>query len=435
MRNGRFQTPLGIPGSGQHYAEQHERPAHEALNLDLNRLFRAARPRLIRLARAHGVSHDTADDAVQETLLVAWRRLDYLHSPEHFDAWLNGICHHVSQHFIRRDRITARRLVTFSQAQGDHGDDRDADREDDPLPDISDHEDGDLGTELHREDLEILVDRALGYISESSRTLVELCYLAELPQREAADRLGLTLGALELRLHRTRRELRHILKSTLRNEAQSLGLFLDEDVSGGWRESREWCNFCGRHRLRGEFEGLPGGRVNFRLRCPECSPRFGGDIYSTGGAIPLGGTHSFRPALKRLIAFLKHHYAQDYSRALQIGWHPCPSCHNPVPMRMMAAGHDLGAFPEQWCLVFACPMCGRIVSPAAFATCWAHPRVTPVALQFIEAHPRWIIEPDVLTTYAGQPAIRFRLSDVAGAAQLTILSDVQTLQVRALSQV
>jgi RNA polymerase sigma factor (sigma-70 family) len=410
-----------------------ERPrnlAHEALKKDLNHLFHAARPRLIRLVREHGVSYDTADDAVQETLFVAWRRLKYLRSPERFDAWLDGICRHVSQHYVRRDHIESRRLVSIAEAPGDVEGGKD-----EVLPDIPDQEDFDLSAELQRQDLERLLDCALGYISESSRTLVELCYLADLPQREAAKQLGMTLGALELRLHRTRRELRHILSTTLRDEAQSLGLILDKEISNGWRESREWCNFCGRHRLRGCFEALPGGRINFRLRCPECSPRFGGDIYSTGGAIPLGGIRSFHPALKRLITFLKHHYARDYTQALQTGWHPCPGCHGPVPIHLVTPGHDPGTFPDQWCLVFTCPKCGRIASPAAFATCWAHPEVIPTALQFIEAHPRWIIEPDLLTAYAGQSAIRFQLSDVAGTAQLTILSDARTLQVRALAKV
>jgi RNA polymerase sigma factor (sigma-70 family) len=433
MGDASFRTIPSIAADSRFdHRELPRNPAYEALKEDLDHLFNAARPRLIRLVRAHGVSYDTTEDAVQETLFVAWRRFEDLRSPERFDAWLDGICRHVCQHYVRHDRIKSRRLVSFAEAtrevESEGGEDL-------ILPDFADQEDFDLSAELQRQDLERLLDCALGYISESSRTMVELCYLADLPQREAAKQLGMTLGALELRLYRTRRELRYILSTKLRDEAQSLGLNLDKEISSAWRESREWCNFCGRHRLRGRFEALPGGRINFRLRCPECSPRFGGDIYSTGGAIPLGGTRSFHPALKRLITFLKHHYARDYTQALQTGWHPCPSCRGPVPIHLIAPGYAPGIFPDQWCLVFTCPRCGRIASPAAFATCWAHPEVIPTALQFIEAHPRWIMEPDLLTTYAGQPAIRFRLSDIGGTAQLTILSDAQTLQVRVLSQV
>lgn len=395
---------------------------------DLETLLQVARPRLIRMARACGVARDNADDAVQETFFIAWRRLDYLHSPERFDAWLDGICHHVSQHYIRRDQVSVRRLARFAPAPGEAG------SEDDTASDVPDLDDFDPSAELHRQDLEVLLDRALGYISESSRTLIELCYLYDLPQREVAEKMGLTLGALEMRLLRTRRELRRILSTTLRSDAQALDIALDDELPTGWRESREWCNFCGRHRLQGMFDVAQDGRINFRLRCPECSPYFGGDIYSTGGVVPLVGVRSFRPALKRLIGFLKRHYAQDYTQALLNGWQGCPSCGQSVPVSLVAPGSTQDAFPFQWRLVFTCAACGRIASPAAFATCWAHDQVTPLALQFIETHPHWVIEPDVLVSYAGQPAIRFRLADVVGGAQLTILSDAKTLQVRALAQ-
>jgi RNA polymerase sigma factor (sigma-70 family) len=55
---------------------------------------------------------------------------------------------------------------------------------------------------LERQDRKNLIDRALGYLSESARELIELCYLTELPQREVAQRLDMSLGALELKLHR-----------------------------------------------------------------------------------------------------------------------------------------------------------------------------------------------------------------------------------------
>lgn len=379
----------------------------------------AARPRLGRVARRIGVLAYEIDDVVQETMLTAWANLARLRSPERFDAWLDGICLHVSQHFIRQER----RRVHHGQAL--------------PLEDvISRYGDGsaalmtgDLRDQLHQEDMETLLDRALNYLPASARQLVELSYLRNLPQRETAAQLGITQGALELRLHRIRRELKQVLSTELREDALAFGLPVSEEIGSGWRESREWCNFCGRHRLLGVFEELVHGRVNFRLRCPACSPKFGGDIYSTGGLVPLAGTKSFHPALKRLISFLKQHYAHDYAAALQQGWHPCPSCHQPVPVELAPPGEAPGAFPSQWCIVFTCSTCGRIASPAAFAAYWAHPTATPLALQFIEEHPRWIIEPDMATSYDGQSALQFRLADHTGGAQLSIYASTQTLHV------
>ena len=81
---------------------------------DFERRLAEARPRLVRLARVYGVAPDAAEDAAQETLLVAWRRADHTAATERLDAWLNTICHHVAQHYIRasqrralhRDRAT-----------------------------------------------------------------------------------------------------------------------------------------------------------------------------------------------------------------------------------------------------------------------------------------------------------------------------------------
>ena len=67
----------------------------------------------------------------------------------------------------------------------------------------------------------VLLDHALGSLSSSARELVELCYLVELPQREVAARLDLSLSALEARLHRARQHLRQVLNGPLRTRCRS----------------------------------------------------------------------------------------------------------------------------------------------------------------------------------------------------------------------
>src|SRR5947209_405559 len=88
---------------------------------NLERLLPEARPRFVRVARAYGVEPDAAEDAAQETLLVAWRRWERLFSTERLDPWLNGICHHVAQHAIRSSQQWARQTVPFagSAQEGD----------------------------------------------------------------------------------------------------------------------------------------------------------------------------------------------------------------------------------------------------------------------------------------------------------------------------
>jgi hypothetical protein len=60
--------------------------------------------------------------------------------------------------------------------------------------------------------------------------------------------------------------------------------------------------------------------------------------------------------------------------------------------------------------------------------------MTPLALAFVDTHPRWRSQPDVGTEYDGRAAFQFRMVDAASAAQLTLLADAQTLEVRAVHQ-
>jgi hypothetical protein len=80
--------------------------------------------------------------------------------------------------------------------------------------------------------------------------VVDLCYLRDLPRREAALYLGVTVGALEERLRRARRQLKLVLNGPLRADAEAFGLAVDPERAFSWRETREWCMFWGRHRLR-----------------------------------------------------------------------------------------------------------------------------------------------------------------------------------------
>src|SRR5215469_4768136 len=199
----------------------------------------AARPRLLRLAHIVGVGPDAVEDVVQETLLEAWRHLEQLREPERFTAWLAGICRNVCKRYLRAQAA----LVQTSElpTSSEEGEDEALDL---PDPLALDPEE-----ELERQDRQVLLDRALGHLSASAREVIELCYLAEMPQREVAQRLDMSLGALEVKLHRARRQLRQVLYGELRDDAQAFGLLIDEDEALGWQETRQWCWVCGKRRL------------------------------------------------------------------------------------------------------------------------------------------------------------------------------------------
>src|SRR5260221_367503 len=61
---------------------------HAALLADIEQVFTEARPRLLRLTHLNNMSHDIADDVVQETMMEAWRHVENLRDPQRFHAWL-----------------------------------------------------------------------------------------------------------------------------------------------------------------------------------------------------------------------------------------------------------------------------------------------------------------------------------------------------------
>jgi RNA polymerase sigma factor (sigma-70 family) len=324
--------------------------SNTALPINLEQMVAEVRPHLLEIARLQGVAPDSLDDVVQETLLEAWRHLDHFQAPWHFEAWLNGICRNVCRRYAQVQIKETQRQVPLPQpCLSDFGEDSSF-----RITDIPDPFAPDPLEELYQQDLVYLLERALGHVSLQAREALQMYYLAELPQREVAARIGISLHALEMRLQRARRELRYILNNTLRADAESFGLLLEAEIASGWRTTREWCCHCGRNRLTGVFEQLSEGRVNLRMRCPVCSPQLG-DMINTEGLFPLGGLHTFRPALKRLYHILRQFYTEALANN---GRQRCLICKNWMSVTSLdCVIHDL---PQRYKLFYNCPHCHLI---------------------------------------------------------------------------
>jgi RNA polymerase sigma-70 factor (ECF subfamily) len=383
------------------------RRSQKELMRALGESIEAARPRLLRLAWLNGIGPDEAEDVVQETYIEAWRHLEKL-QPERVLAWLDGICRNVCKRHLHA-KSSAPHTSKLRESL------------DEESLDLSDSLAIDPIEELERQDMQVLLDRALGHLSESTRQIIELCYLDELPQREVAERLDISLGALELKLHRARQKLYQILHGALREDAQAFGLRLDEEESVGWKETRQWCFLCGKRHLRGIVEQQPEG-ATMRLRCPECSPRYQIDVTNTGN-FPgfLGPIHSFRPALKRVMQA----GAEFYHICLQ--QQQCPTCHSTVQIQIidrstLVAPYNLyEALPLGIYARVDCPSCGTNFCEA-YIPALRNPTIRDFLLR-----PRVHYEPATLTTYEGSDTIQFRLHDLSNAETLTILAHPQTL--------
>jgi RNA polymerase sigma factor (sigma-70 family) len=405
-----------------------------ALLTDQDGILTETRQRQARQARARGIEPHAIDDVVQETLLEAWSHLERLHTPAGFSLWIDEICRNICRRVTHRREVDLLRRAPLSSPTPDE-DERDL------LAQLPAPEAFDPLEELSRQDLLLLLDRALGALPQAACQLVELCYLRELPHAEVAERLGITSGTLDTRLHRARRQLRQIFSGPLREEAQGFGLALDETRASGWQETRLWCPRCMRRRLQGCFMHPDAEEgPNLHLRCPDCSRRYGQDTVHSMGLVSLAGLHAFRPAWKRVMQGLTNSIVQG----LACGQYPCWYCGQPALIEVVShtsdevQATDLSATasgseqhgPCPFWIHLHCPSCGRDAEiqsnlPSVDQLVyWSH----PLTRQFLLQHPRWSSTPGSVVEYAGSPAIPFQLADLESNDALTILARRQTLQ-------
>ncbi len=380
---------------------------------ELERLLAAARPRLVSVARGQGIAPDLIEDVIQETMVEAWQHLAYLRDPARFHIWLNGICRNVCLRWWRRASRTDLRQESLSHfAQADET----GNGQEDGGRDIIDPLAPDPAEELEHQDLATLLDHAMAYLPPTTRVALELCYLAELPPAEVAPRLGLSVNALEVRLHRARQQLRELLSSTLRDEAQTFDLALDRPMAEGWRKSRLWCFLCGRHRLYGYFHEQDNGSVTLLMNCPGCSSTIV-DFNDLGS---LGKLRSFRPAMKRGIQMVAHLCTQ----VMESNSPTCPICGSELKARAIEQLNFGPPYFQRYCLLIDCPRCGKYPLSSVMSASLVH----PAAVQFMQQHPRWITEPEDLVEHAGSSVIRVRLADAVSVARLSLLIQPGTVQ-------
>ena len=140
-------------------------------------LARAALPRLDAAARLILRDRELAQDAVQDSLLRAWRDLRGLRDPDRFEAWLHRLTVNACLDLARSRRrrpIEVELNPLDSPSQPDHA-----------------------GSLADRE----LVDQALRRLDPGHRAVVALHYLLGMPLPEVAASLGIPLGTAKSRLH------------------------------------------------------------------------------------------------------------------------------------------------------------------------------------------------------------------------------------------
>lgn len=150
-------------------------------------LVRACGARLDATARLILRDPDLAQDAVQETLIRAWRGLPGLRDPGVFDHWLHSLVAHACIDIVRKRRrrvIEVELTAMFEPGRAD-GTAQIVDRD--------------------------LIDRALSRLEPEARAVVVLHFYLDLPLPRVADLLGIPTGTAKSRLHRSLGMLRSVM--------------------------------------------------------------------------------------------------------------------------------------------------------------------------------------------------------------------------------
>jgi RNA polymerase sigma-70 factor, ECF subfamily len=136
--------------------------------------------------------HEDAEDAAQESFLVALRRLEECRSPERFAGWLMTIVRNRARNLVRRESLRETDQVPAGASSGT------------PTPDRV--------TETR--ELRGVLKSALAGLPEMQREIVLLHDLEGWKHREIADRLGLPAGTVRSHLHFARKALREALSGS-----------------------------------------------------------------------------------------------------------------------------------------------------------------------------------------------------------------------------
>ena len=174
--------------------------------VDVSRTFAedvaAATPRVTAVVRR--LVGDEADDVVQEAVLRAFLALSSLRDPDRFEPWLCGIALNVAKMRLRRAATETRVLALAVERGGPPAE-------------------GDL--------LDAVRD-ALDVLPAGQRDVVLMHYIDGLSCDEIAALLGSTAGAVRVRLHRARAQLRRELapEEPIPEEAPMVEMTLDDVV-------------------------------------------------------------------------------------------------------------------------------------------------------------------------------------------------------------
>jgi RNA polymerase sigma-70 factor, ECF subfamily len=166
---------------------------------DFGRLFVQHQPRIYGFIRSLVVHRGDAEDLLQETASVLWRKFDEFRPGSNFIAWALQVARYQVMYFRQRQR---RDVLQFSEK-------------------FLDVVAADTVAESARlGDLQSLLDACMEKLPPSDRDLFELHYESDLPTKSLAERLGRPASTIYNAINRIRRALAECVERAMDREGR-----------------------------------------------------------------------------------------------------------------------------------------------------------------------------------------------------------------------
>ena len=371
----------------------------------------AERARLVGLCARLIGDVDAAEDLAQETLIEAWRHRERLYDPDGFSAWTSAIARNVCRRWERE---------RGQQRVGN----RHTNLDDITSPGYSDRAaaDFDVELELERDELSDLLDRAMEFLMPEARAILIQRCIEDRPHTEIAERLGISEGAVRVKLHRGKLAMKRLLTQTFQSEAAAYGLVRPEAVA--WQETRIWCPLCGKRHFLGRFEPADG---TFELRCPDCYAATGVYTEYTSTAL-FEGLAGYKAAFNRVMRFVVLFYQQ----ALVGRSVPCPNCERGHMLLYLSPPPAAGPLSDETRgMHLRCGTCLSVMSMRLSNLVLYQ----PCAWEFWRHHPRIHLLPERSIEVDGRSALVLSYRSLQDTARLDAVVGEDTYEILSIHQV
>jgi RNA polymerase sigma factor (sigma-70 family) len=370
----------------------------QADEMTLQTALAVERPRLVAFCAHISGSWEAAEDLAQETLLEAWRARDRLRDQTGVSPWLTAIARNVCLRWRRdkgRESLYRAGGEAFSDALETWG-----------------AENGDyMEAPVERPEVNATLEKALATLPAVTRAALIGNYVDETPQAELAARLGLSEGALRVRLHRGKQALRQALAPA-------------GTAQGGWQATRIWCPFCGRRRLESWLDRTTG---TYAFRCSgPCASQM--DMLGSASGSPLAAQFS---SPKSILARHCLNAGARYRDALTNGICACLRCGRNLVIGRWFPGTEgpapslLYGMPSLlYGIHLHCPWCDSLDGGSP----WHLSLDTREVQGFWRRHPRIRALPTREVETHGRLALVIGYESVIGGERLEIVADRATYQ-------